>query len=208
MNNLVITIGREFGSGGKYIGEKLAERLGIKFYDKELLKRVSEENHIDMQLLERADEKQKQSFWYTLAMASFSYTDSVNTLTELPSNEIYFADQAKVMEEIANTESCVIIGRCSNFILRNNPNAIHIFVYASDFNFKVNRKMKYGDLTQKEATHLIHKTDKERAAYYSYYTDEDWGDKKGYDLCIDTSKIGVDKTVDLIIDYISKRKEQ
>lgn len=207
MDNLIITIGREFGSGGKYIGERLAQDLGIKFYDKSLLERVAKEKNIDINLLEEVDEKQKQSFWYTLAMSSFSSVDSVNSLTPIPTNETYFIEETKVIEEIAQTESCVLIGRCSNMVLRNHPNAVHIFVYASEEQFKINRKMKYEGLTEKEAEKKIRKIDKQRATYYNYFTNEIWGDKAGYDLCIDTSKIGVDKTIELIKEYIKLKKQ-
>lgn len=199
---IVITIGREFGSGGKYIGEQLAKRLNIKLYDEELLKRVSKECNIDINLLKEADEKQKKSFWYTMAMSSFSTTDSVNSLTQLPTDDKIFIEEAKVIEEIAENETCIMIGRCSNVILKDKPNVINIFVYSSDLDFKVKRKMKLENLTEKEAKKQIAKIDKERAAYHAYFTDEKWGNRDGYDLCIDTSKIGVDNAVELIEKYV------
>lgn len=207
MNNLVITIGREFGSGGKYIGERLAEELNLKFYDKSLLERVSKESQIDLSLLEETDEKEKNRFWYSLAMASFSNGNSANSFVGLPNNQKYFIEETKVIEEIAETENCIIVGRCSNHILKNHPNAIHIFLYAQDMVFKVERKLKYGNLTQKEAVKLIQKTDKERAAYYEYFTDGKWGDKSEYDICIDTSKLGVDQTIELLKLYVNSIKK-
>ena len=139
MDNLVITIGREFGSGGKYIGEEVAKRLNIKFYDKELLKVVAEKEKIDINLLQKTDETKKGSFWYTMAMASFSSTDSVNSLTELPINEQIFLKEIKIIQELAKRQSCIIIGRCSNIILKDEPNVKNIFVYASDMDFKIKR---------------------------------------------------------------------
>lgn len=207
MNNLVITIGREFGSGGKYIGERLAEELNLKFYDKSLLERVSKESQIDLSLLEETDEKEKNRFWYSLAMASFSNGNSANSFVGLPNNQKYFIEETKVIEEIAETENCIIVGRCSNHILKNHPNAIHIFLYAQDMAFKVERKLKYGNLTQKEAVKLIQKTDKERAAYYEYFTDGKWGNKSEYDICIDTSKLGVDQTIELLKLYVNSIKK-
>lgn len=201
MKNLVITIEREFGSGGKYIGERLSEDLNLKFYDEQLLERVSKESNIDISLLEEADEKQKGSFWYTLAMASLA-TDGLNSLSSLPNNERCFIEQSRVIEKIAETESCVIIGRCSNIILKDRPNVIRVFIYASNMNFKINRKMKYAGLGDKYAAKLIQKTDKERAAYFNYFTNEKWGRRENYDLMIDTSKIGVDNAVELIKSYI------
>lgn len=204
---MVITIGREFGSGGKYIGEKLAEELGIKLYDKEILSKASEEMGIDLEILETIDEKQEQSFWYTYAMSMYSSQESIENLSEVPSNEKLFIEQAKIIEELAEKEDCIIIGRCSNIILKNKPNVLNIFVYASDMNFKINRKMKYGDFKDiYEAEKMIETTDEERAKYYNYYTNKEWGNKDDFDLLIDTSKIGVDNTVKLIKDYIYLKK--
>lgn len=204
---MVITIGREFGSGGKYIGEKLAEELGIKLYDKEILKKTAEEIGIDLEVLESIDEKQEQSFWYTYAMGMYSSQESIENLMAVPSNERLFIEQAKIIEELAEKEDCIIIGRCSNVILKNKPNVLNIFVYASDMNFKINRKMKYGHFKDiYEAEKMIETTDEERAKYYSYYTNKVWGSKDDFDILIDTSKIGVDNTVKLIKDYINLKK--
>ena len=183
--SFVITIGRENGSGGRYISEELSKKLNIKLYDKELAKKVSEDNNINIDLLEEVDEKQKKSFWYTMAMASMAMTDSVNSLTELPTNEQFFLKTAKAIEELYETESCVIIGRCANSILKNKKNVLSIFVYSSDEEFKVQRKVRYAGLNEKEAVKIIRKMDKERASYYNYYTDGKWGAKEEYDLCID-----------------------
>ena len=126
---MVITIGREYGSGGKYIGERLAKELNLKFYDKEILERLSKEENIDLKLLENTDESNKNSFWYTLAMSSMSYSDSVNSLTDLPMNDKYFIQVSRLIEKIAKEDNCVIIGRCSNIILKDNPNVImYLFI--------------------------------------------------------------------------------
>lgn len=204
---MVITIGREFGSGGKYIGEKLAEELGIKLYDKEILSKTAEEMGIDLEVLESVDEKQEQSFWYTYAMGMYSSQESIETLTEVPSNERLFIEQSKVIENLAGNEDCIIIGRCSNIILKNKPDVLNIFVYATDMNFKINRKMKYGKFKDiYEAEKMIETTDEERAKYYNHYTNRQWGNRDDYDLLIDTSKIGVDNAVKLIKDYINLKK--
>lgn len=204
---MVITIGREFGSGGKYIGERLSEELGIKLYDKEILSKTADQIGIDLEVLETIDEKQEQSFWYTYAMGLYSSQESIENLYEVPSNERIFIEQAKVIEELAQKEDCIIIGRCSNVILKNKPNVLNIFVYASDMNFKINRKMQYGNFKDVyEAEKMIEVTDEERAKYYNHYTNKVWGSKDDFDLLIDTSKIGVDNTVKLIKDYINFKK--
>lgn len=199
---MVITIGREFGSGGKYIGERLAEELNFKLYDKELLAKVAEESGMDLKTLEEMDEKQEQSFWYSFAMSLYSQ-DSLETQVEIPSNEKLFIEQAKIIEELAQKEDCIIIGRCSNVILRNKPNVLNLFIYSSELDFKVQRKMKYGDFgTELDVIKAIERIDKERENYYNYFTKENWGDRKFYDLMIDTSKIGVENAVKLIKEYI------
>lgn len=203
---MVITIGREYGSGGKYIGERLAEELNLKLYDKELLNKVAEESGMDLEVLEQMDEKQEESFWYTFAMSLYQQ-DSLDTLAEIPSNEKIFIEQAKIIEELAKKGDCIIIGRCSNVILRNRPDVLNIFVYSSELDFKVKRKMQYGDFeSELEAIKAIERIDKERETYYNYFTKENWGDRKSYDLMIDTSKIGVDKAVELIKEYLKLRK--
>lgn len=199
---MIITIGREFGSGGKYIGERLAQELNMKLYDAELIERVSKERNIDINLLNQNDEKHKKSFWYTLAMASMSMYDSVNSLTELPDDDKYFIEQSKVIEEIADEDNAIIIGRCSNVILKDRKNVVNIFVYSSDEKFKIDRKVEFAGLDEKKALKLMHKKDKERATYYNYYTNKEWGQKDSYDLLIDSSKLGIENTVNLIKDYI------
>ena len=203
---MIITIGREFGSGGKYIGERLAKDLGFKFYDEELIERVSKKKNIDVKLLNENDEKHKQSFWYTLAMSSMSMYDSVNSLTELPSDDKYFIEMSKVIEEIAEEGNSVIIGRCSNIILKNRKDVINIFIYSQDEKFKIARKVEFAGLDEKKALKLMHKKDKERAAYYNYYTNKIWGAKESYDLLIDSSKLGIDNTVEFIKEYVKHMK--
>lgn len=202
---MVITIGREFGSGGKYIGEELAKQLNMKFYDKEILERLSKEENIDIELLKNVDETNKNSFWYTLAMASMSMSDSVNSLTDLPMSDKYFVATSRLIEKIAKEDNCVIIGRCSNIILKDNPNVINIFIYSSNKEFKVKRKEEFAGLDEKKAIKMMQKKDKERAAYYQYYTNEKWGKRTGYDLLIDSSKLGIDGTINLLKQYIKQK---
>ena len=204
---MVITIGREFGSGGKYIGELLAEELNLKLYDKELLNKVAEESGMDIDVIEQMDEKQEESFWYTFAMSLYAQ-DSLDTLSEIPSNEKIFIEQAKIIEELAEKEDCIIIGRCSNVILKNKPNVLNVFVYSSELDFKVKRKMQFGNFEDElEAIKAIERVDKERETYYNYFTKGNWGDRKSYDLMIDTSKIGVDNAVELIKEYLKLRNK-
>ena len=124
-------------------------------------------------------------------------------MSEFPNNERIFIEQAKVIEDLANSEDCIIIGRCSNVILKNREDVINIFIYASDIDFKIQRKMKYANgENEAEVLKQIQRTDQERANYYNYFTQKEWGNREDFDLMIDTSKIGVEKTVQLIKEYI------
>lgn len=202
-SNFVISIGREFGSGGKYIGQKLAQRLNVKCYDNELLTKVSENYNIDIAMLEKVDEKQKSSFWYSFAT---NYVFSNNEVSPISADDNLFLKQAKVIEDLYNTgENSIIIGRCSDYILKNNPNVIKVFIYSSDMDFKIDRKVKFENLNKAAAIKKIKQIDKQRAEYYKHFTNQTWGDRNNYDLCIDTSKLGVDQTIDILENYISKR---
>lgn len=200
----IISIGREFGSGGKYIGEELAKRLNIKCYDNELLAKVSESYNIDIEMLEKVDENQKSSFWYGFA-TNYVFPGNKEVLS-VSADDNLFLKQSKVIEELYNSkESSIIVGRCSDYILKDKKNVIKLFIYSSDFEFKVNRKMKYDNLNREFAEKKIKQIDKQRSEYYNHFTSKVWGSKENYDLCIDTSKIGVDETINVLEYYINKR---
>lgn len=203
-DNFVVSIGREFGSGGKYIGQELARRLNVKCYDNELLAKVSENYNIDLAMLEKVDEKQKSSFWYSFATNYvFSKNDEVSPIS---AEDNLFLKQAKVIEDLYNSgESYIIVGRCSDYILKDNQNVIKLFIYSSDMNFKIDRKIKYEGLNKATAEKKIKQTDKQRAEYYKHFTSQTWGDRDNYDLCMDTSKLGVEETIDILEEYIRKR---
>ncbi len=203
--NLVITIGREFGSGGKYIGQELAKRLKINCYDNELVSKVAQDFNIDLMTLQSVDEKQKSSFWYGFA-TNYVFSKQQSEVLPISPEDSLFLKQSKIIEDLYNSESCVLIGRCADFILKDKPNVIKIFVYSSDLKFKIDRKVKFENCSEEEAKNNIIKTDKERADYYKHFTSQTWGDKSNYDICIDTSKLGVEKSVDLLENYIKAYK--
>lgn len=204
-SNLVVTIGREFGSGGKFIGEELAKRLGVKCYDKELLNEVAKNYNIDLKTLEELDEKQEESFWYGFAT---NYVFKAGEVLPVSAEDNLFLKQAKIIEELYQKESCVIIGRCSNVILKNKPNVINVFVYSSDKELKVQRKMEFEKLSREEAIEKIQTVDKQRGDYYKHFTGLDWGDKSGYNLSVDVAEVGVENAVNLIFDYIQKAQDK
>ena len=205
-NSFIISISREFGSGGKYIGQELAKRLNINCYDNELLAKVSEDYNIDISMLEKVDEKQKSSFWYSFATNYVFSKDS--EVLPISAEDNLFLKQAKVIEDLYNSkESAVIIGRCSDYILKDKANVIKIFIYSSDIDFKINRKVKFENLTKTIAERKIKKIDKERAEYYKHFTNQVWGDRNNYDICVDTSKLDISQTIDILDNYIRKRVE-
>jgi cytidylate kinase len=193
-NNFIITIGRQYGSGGREIGEKLAKQLSIPFYDKELLAIASNESGIDAELFEKADEKPKMSFLYSLVTGNekIGRTSSEDTL---------FLAQFDAIKKVAAQGPCVIVGRCSDYILSDFGNCINIFVHANMESKKQRVINEYG-VASEHAEDTIIKTDKKRAKYYNYYTNQAWGNSFNYDLTIDTSSIGIDRAVELIKKYI------
>ena len=200
--HFVISIGREYGSGGKYIGEELAKRFNIKCYDNELLAKTAKEYNIDLNMLEQVDEKQKSSFWYSFATNYVPANDKVNPIS---GEDNLFLKQAKVIEDLYNHENCIIIGRCSDYILKDKPGVISLFIYSKDEKFKVNRKVEFANLSSKVAEKKIKQIDKERANYYRHFTNQIWGDKSNYDFVIDSSELGIEKTIDILEEYIKLR---
>ncbi len=200
----VITIGREYGSGGRQIGRELADRFGIKFYDKELLSFAAKESGISEELLKNHDEKPTNSFLYSLVMDTYTTGYSTSTFIDMPLNQKVFMAQYDAIKKIAEQESCVIVGRCADYVLKDMPNCIKFFIKA-DMNAKISRIQRIYDYSEDKARDLIVKTDKKRANYYNFYSNKKWGDSKSYDLCIDSSLIGIDGSVDVLQKYVEIR---
>lgn len=197
----IYTIGREFGSFGKQVGEKLAEKLGIKFYDKELLQIASKESGFCEEIFENHDEKPTSSFLYSLVVDTCSGGSFTSTpFLDMPLNQKVFLAQFETIKKIASQESCVIVGRCADYALADEKRCINIFIRA-DMKDKIKRISQRLDLTENKAKDLIQKNDKQRASYYNYYTSKKWGDSRSYDLCLNTSQISIDDAADLIIKY-------
>ncbi len=153
-------------------------------------------------MLEKVDEKQKSSFWYSFA-TNYAFSEN-GEVTPISADDNLFLKQAKVIEDLYNTESCVIVGRCSDYILKDKPNVIKLFIYSSDIDFKISRKVKFKNLTEKEAKTKIKRVDKQRAEYYKRFTTQKWGDKNNYEISIDSSKLGVEGSIDVLESYIKK----
>ena len=201
MENEIYTIGREFGSYGKQVGEKLAERLGVKFYDKELLQKAAKDSGFCEEIFENHDEKPTNSFLYSLVMDTYSAGNySAAPFLDMPLNHKVFLAQFDSIKKIAGNESCVIVGRCADYALASNPNCLNVFIRA-DMEDRIKRISKRMDLTENKAKDMIQKKDKQRASYYNYYTSKKWGDSRSYDLCLNTSKVSVEDCVELILAY-------
>ena len=197
-NTKIITIGRQFGSGGKEIGEEISKRLGVPFYDKELLKEAAKASGICEELFDSFDEKPTNSFLYSLVMDPQSL--GFNSNGELPINHKVFLAAFDTIKKLANDNgSCVFVGRCADYALKDTPNVLNVFIY-SDIENRVKRISEKYNLTEAKAKDLIKKEDKSRASYYNYYTSKRWGEMKGYDLCINTSAFGKERTVQMICD--------
>ena len=196
-NNLIITIGRECGSGGRHIGKKLAEELGIKCYDKELLDQAAKKSGLCRELFETHDEKPTSSFLYSLVMDAYSVGYANSAYMDMPLNHKIFLAQFDTIKNIAEEESCVIIGRCADYALADFPNIVTVFITADD-DVKIKTLMERHQINEAKAKDVMVKTDKKRASYYNYYSSKRWGDSKSYDLCINSSKVGVEGAIKII----------
>lgn len=203
--NMIITIGRQYGSAGYEIGTKLANELGLPIYDKEMLKRAAKDSGICEELFEKHDEKPTNSFLYALIMDTYSLGYSASGCSDMPINHKVFLAQFDTIKKIANEGPCVLVGRCADYALEDRDDVINIFIYA-DLEQRIRRIAKKYNLTDAKAKDSILKTDKKRASYYNYYTNKEWGNAKEYDLCLNSGKLGVDGTVKAIIEYIKIRE--
>ena len=197
----IITISREFGSGGREIGKKLAEQLGIDFYDKELLEIASKESGITQELFVKHDETYTNSFLYSLVMGSYPITPDGRINPELPLNQKIFLAQFDTIRSLAEKGPCVIVGRCADYVLRNRENVVNFFITAN-MAHKRRRILERYDIEKSKVEDFIRKTDKRRANYYNYYTDMKWGEARNYDLCINSSKTGTDGAVSILKAYV------
>ena len=202
----IITIGRQFGSGGKDIGKMLAEQLGYEFYDKEMLNRAATESGLCKEIFETHDEKPTNSFLYSLVMDTYSFGYSAGSFAEMPLNHKVFLAQFDAIKKIAEEGSCVLVGRCADYALESNDNLISIFIHA-DLDSRIKRIARDFELTDSKAKELIIKTDKKRASYYNYFTNKKWGDASSYHYSLCSSKLGIEGTVEAIKEIIKIREK-
>lgn len=190
----IITIGRQYGSGGRFIAKKLAEELGIKFYDNELLAKAAVESGLSNHVIETYDEK-KDGLFSGVVPSAFS--------VDLSLGQKVFLAQFEAIKKVAESESAVIVGRCADYVLEDMDNVVNIFITAP-LKDRIERAIKYYNVEQKKADAIILKMDKKRASYYNFYSDKKWGKADTYDLCINSS-IGIDESVKIIKEFVKAK---
>ena len=206
MGNLVITIGRECGSAGRLIGQKLAADLGVKCYDKELLTLAAKNSGLCEELFKTHDEKPTSSFLYSLVMDTYSLGYNTSAYMDMPINHKIFLAQFDTIKKLAEEESCVIVGRCADYALADYPNTVSVFI-CGDEEDKIRHLMERHNVDEAKAKDIMIKTDKRRASYYNYYSSKRWGSCKSYGMCISSSAVGYDGAVDIIKEFAKKKQE-
>ncbi|WP_029232183.1 AAA family ATPase [Butyrivibrio sp. VCB2006] len=201
--NTIITIGRQFGSGGREIGEMLAKNYGIKCYDKELLSRAAKESGFCEEMIQNHDERPTNSFLYNLVMDTYSFGYNASSFVDMPISHKVFLAQFDTIKKIAEEGPCVIVGRCADYALSDFDNVLNIFIHA-DEETKIKRiKERFADVkTDDQARDMMSKKDKQRQSYYNYYSSKKWGRADSYDLSINSSILGIEGTVKFITQYV------
>ena len=195
---IIITIARQYGSGGREIGERVAKLLGLPLYDKELITDAAAKGSLNEEIIKKADESAANSLLYTLAMGSNVLGTTMHFGYKMPLNDKLFILQSEVIKEYAKNGSCVIIGRCADYVLRDEPNILRLFIYG-DLDHRQARVMeRHPELKSSQVIDVINKTDKRRSSYYNFYTGNKWGKYDNYDMTINSSTLGIDHTAQVI----------
>lgn len=201
MEKAIITIGRQLGSKGREIGRALAAKLNIPFYDKELIVEAAKQSGLSERMFENMDEKPTNSFLYSLVMSMQPGSGLYNQYNNFLNNDSIFKIQSDVIRSIADKGSCVIVGRCADYVLRGRENLVRVFIHA-DAKTRTERIMLRDNVSEKDARNAVSKADKRRGNYYNFYTNGVWGDVNNYDIAIDSGRLDVNKCVQLLADYI------
>ena len=205
---IIITIARQYGSAGREIGEKVAAALGFPVYDKELIKEAASKGDLNEEVLKNADEQAANSLLYTLAMGSNILGTTMNFGYKMPINDKLFILQSEVIKEYAAKGSCVIIGRCADYVLRDTPGLLRLFIYGDIDHRQARIKERHPEIKSSQIIDVINKTDKRRASYYNFYTGNKWGKYDNYDIAINSSTLNVDGAVDVIVATAKKLMEE
>ncbi len=205
MDKFVITIARQYGSGGRTIGQMLAKELGVEYYDKDLIIKASEESGINVDLFAKADERSK-SLFSKLKKKNYGGDVLSPDSPDFTSEENIFNYQAKIIRDLAEKESCIIIGRAADFILKDRDDVLSVFVHAPQY-FLMEQAAKKHSMSDRELEKYIAKIDKDRADYYKAHTGREWTDARNYHLCLDSSRLGFERCVEEIIAYMKIRQK-
>lgn len=200
--NEIITISRQFGSGGREIGAKLAARLGVPFYDNEIITRAAKETGFAQEAFENAEKKATSSLLYSIAMGMNAYGTQDIGFTYLSLDDQIYLAQSNVIRKVAEEGPCVIVGRCADYVLREYPCVVNVFIWA-ELEYRKKRAVNLYNLKESKAEEEILKTDKRRANYYNYHANEKWGRADHYHLSIRTDYIGIDNSVECILRYLN-----
>lgn len=205
-HKLIITIGRQYGSGGRMIGKKLADALGVHFYNKEIIEMAAKKSGMSQEVFEKVDETAASSLLYSIATGAYMFGNYVSPQVDLPINDKLFIIQSEIIKSIAQKESCVIVGRCADYILKDREETINIFIHA-DKEVRKKRAIEEYGISPNKADGYVSKIDKKRNTYYNYYTGEKWSNSVNYHLCLDSGSLGIDRCVSLIQNYIQSWEE-
>lgn len=199
----IITIGRQYGSAGHEIGRKVAEYFNINFCDKEILTRAAKDSGFCEEMIQHHDERPTNSFLYNLVMDTYSFGYNSSSFVDMPISHKVFLAQFDAIKALADEGPCVFVGRCADYALSDYKNVLNLFIFAND-DFKVKYILEHNEniKTEKDARDFYLKQDKQRQSYYNYYSSKKWGRADTYDLCINSGTLGVDGTVNLIVQYI------
>ncbi|MCR4587193.1 MAG: cytidylate kinase-like family protein, partial [Lachnospiraceae bacterium] len=199
----IVTIGRQFGSLGREIGEIVAKHFDIPCYDKELISRAAKESGFCEEMIAHNDEKPTNSFLYNLVMDTYSFGYNASSFMDMPISHKIFLAQFDAIKKLAEEGPCIIVGRCADYALAERTDCVHLFIDA-DLPYRVDNVLKrFPDLkTEKEAMDMINKKDKQRQSYYNYYSSKKWGRSDSYDLTINSAILGLEGSANLIIQFV------
>ena len=201
---IIITVARQYGSGGREIGERVAELLGIPLYDKQLITDAAAKGSLNEEIIRSADESAANSLLYTLAMGSNHYGTAMHFGYKMPLNDKLFILQSEVIKEYAERGSCVIIGRCADYVLKDDHDVFRLFVYGDLEHRQARVRERHPEVKPTQVIDMINKTDKRRASYYNFYTGNKWGMFDNYDMAVNSSTFGIEGTAQLICASVRK----
>lgn len=205
MKKNIVTISRQYGSGGREIGRLLAERLGVPLYDKELIVLAAKKSGFAEELFEENEDKTPNSLLYSLVMGSYSIGNRGLGSVEMPLNDRVFLIQSDIIKSVAAQGPCVIIGRCADYVLKNEHPCTNVFIHAA-LESRVKRAVECYGLAADKAQPAVLKTDKRRANYYNYYANQKWGKAENYHLCLDSGALSFEQNAALIASYVEMRQ--